>query len=84
MPSPGLVKVRIGQTALPAQRVGENELVIEDLLALDPGDLMTVEGEEMVVLHAEADPHAPGPRGPVPQTRVTYRPSGVEPVLPQA
>ncbi len=84
MPSPALVKVRIGQTALPAQRVGENELVIEDLLALHSGDPIIVEGEEMVVVHAEADPHAPGPHGPVPQTRVTFRPGGGGPQVPEA
>lgn len=82
MASPVRVKVRIGQTAMPAQRVGENEIVIEDLLVLDPGDVITVEGEAMVVVAAAADPHAPGPDGPVPQTRITFRPGPVEAAPP--
>jgi len=75
MPSLPQVKTLIGQTALRAQRTGDREIVIEDLLAIDPGDVITVEGESMVVVRAETDPRAPGPHGPVPQTRVTFRPA---------
>ena len=77
MPSQELIKVRVGQTAMRAQRVSENEIVIEDLLAVDPGDSVTVEGEEMVVIHATAEREAPGPGGPRPQTRITFRPVAV-------
>lgn len=76
MPSPELVRVRIGQTALRAQRVGESELLVEDLLALDPGDVISVDGEDRVVVHAAASRNAPGPYGPAPQTRIAHRPAG--------
>lgn len=78
MPSAEFIKVRIGQTAMRARRAGEREIVVEDLLALSPGDVIAVEGADMIVERSEANRSAPGPHGPVPETRIHFRPVGVE------